>query len=215
MAWFWPFQPFICGMAESIMVGDDVSLETQKYPRGRHSCGCGRALPLRRGRGEKVHLLRLGPRAFLDGALEVCPDTAQFIDGKELGYRLEAASGDFWHVADHQRRSALPLVAPDLRAKYLATVGVSFGQYIDSYIFPDTGPRGECHKGPLNGSRLARFRANLAQAADAADEYVWMWNEFHPYVKWRRNERGADLMAKGTLEETLPGALHRPLLHGK
>lgn len=143
--------------------------------------------------------------AFLDGALEVAPETAQFIDGNELGYRLEAASGDFWHVADHQRRSALPLVAPDLRAKYLQTVGVSFGQYIDSYIFPDTGPRGEYHKGPLNGSRLAHFRANLAQAADAADEYVWMWNEYHPYVKWRRNERGADLMAKGTLEETLPG----------
>ena len=144
--------------------------------------------------------------AFLDGALEVCPNTAQFIDGNELGYRLEAASGDFWHIADHQRRGALPLVAPDLRSKYLATVGVSFGQYIDSYIFPDTGPHGEYHKGPLNGSRLAHFRANLAQAADAADEYVWMWNEYHPYVKWRRNERGADLMAKGTLEETLPGA---------
>lgn len=144
--------------------------------------------------------------AFLDGALEALPETAQLIDGNEIGYRLEADRGDFWRFVEHQRSGALPLVAPDLRAKYLATVGVSFGQYIDSYIFPDTGPHGEYHKGPLNGSRLAHFRANLAQAADAADEYVWMWNEFHPYVKWRRNERGADLMVKGTLEETLPGA---------
>ena len=140
--------------------------------------------------------------AFLNGALDVSPDTVRFIDGNEIGYRLEASRGDFWRYAEHQRHGILPLVEPENRDKYFRQVGLSFGQYVDSYIYGETS---EYYKGPLNGSRLAHFRENLAQATALSDEYVWLWNEFHPYVRWHANERCADLLAKGTLEELLPG----------
>ena len=51
---------------------------------------------------------------------------------------------------------------------------VSTGMYLDMYINPTNSP---WYFPPKDGSRLETFRRNLAQALDAADEYIWLYTE--------------------------------------
>ncbi len=140
--------------------------------------------------------------SFVNGILDVLPPTAKLIDGDENGYRYEAAKNSFYIKADHIRRTLLPLVAPENREKYRRQMQVSFGQYLDMYTHPTNTlwsfP-------PLDGSRLERFRVNLAQAAAVADEYVWLWGERFHHVNWATGYVDHATCYKGTWDDRLPG----------
>ena len=76
--------------------------------------------------------------AFLNGLLDVVPETATFIDGNETnGYKTDVRKGDFRVAGWESLRDVLPLVAPENRMKYLQRVSVGFGQYLDAYTKPE------------------------------------------------------------------------------
>ena len=139
--------------------------------------------------------------AFVNGLLDVIPDTAQLIDGREH-YHLESCHNDFYkHSADIQI-ACQSLVAPENRAKYRRALSVSFGHYLDMYVNDASVSR--WYFGPEGGSRLEHFRRNIEQAARAASEYVWLYGEKGLYVpfegcgsKWVAQQK--------TWEERLPG----------
>ncbi len=140
--------------------------------------------------------------SFVNGILDVLPPTARIIDGDENGYRYEAEKNMFYDRADRTRRRLMPLVAPENREKYGKQMLVSFGQYFDMYTHPTNS---SWYFPPLNGSRLEHFRVNLAQAVEAADEYVWLWGERFHLVDWADGYTENPALYKGTWEERLPG----------
>ncbi len=138
---------------------------------------------------------------FVNGMLDVMPATAAFVDGNECAYHYRAAKGDFYRSAAQQHTAALGLIAPENRSKYRAHLRAGFGLYLDSYINPTNSP---WYHGPVNGSRLAHFVQNLTQAADAADEYVWVYGEKRTWVPWK-GVRRKNIETWGTWEKALPG----------
>lgn len=138
---------------------------------------------------------------FVNGMLDVMPPTARFVDGNEHAYRYEAEKGQFYRSACQQRTAALGLVAPENRQKYLAQLRAGFGLYLDSYVNPTNSP---WYFGPVDGSRLAHFARNLAQAVDAADEYVWVYGEKKAWVPWKGTKSGR-FDGRETWDGALPG----------
>ncbi len=138
---------------------------------------------------------------FVNGMLDVIPPTARFVDGNEHAYLYKSAEKKFHRSACQQRSAALGLVAKENRQKYLALLRAGFGLYLDSYI---ASTNSQWYLGPINDSRLEHFAQNLAQATEAADEYVWIYGEKNTWIKWRdiASER---YRAKTTWDETLPG----------
>ena len=121
--------------------------------------------------------------AFMNGMLDALPATVTFVDGDEVaGYDAEAENGDFWKNAVGLFNGALPLVAPENRAKYRAQLRVGSGLYMDSYTVKEGGI---LYKGPRNGSRLTRFAGNYAQAVRATDGFVWLYGEDCAWVPWK------------------------------
>ena len=130
--------------------------------------------------------------AFLNGILDVMPETARLIDGDEHCYRAESRQRDFHYSYAKQRTVCPQLVAPEHREKYLRQTGVSFGLYFDSYV----NPAGHgWYMEPANGSRAERLRRNLLDATRLADEYVWFWGEMNTSAKW-----GADMRVQKSLQ---------------
>ena len=140
--------------------------------------------------------------AFLNGMLDVMPPTARFVDGNEHAYRYEAEKGEFFESASLQRSRALGLIAPENRAKYRAGLLAGFGLYLDSYVNPTNS---HWYFGPVNGTRLAHFEQNLAQATRAADEYIWIYGEKKSWVPWKNTQRAHRYETNGTWEVSLPG----------
>lgn len=138
---------------------------------------------------------------FVNGMLDVLPPEARFVDGNEHAYRYEAEKGQFYRSACQQRTAALGLVAPENRQKYLAQLRAGFGLYLDSYVNPTNSP---WYFGPVDGSRLTHFVRNLAQAADAADEYIWVYGEKKAWVPWRGTRSGR-FDGCPTWDDVLPG----------
>ena len=120
-------------------------------------------------------------QAFLDGMLDVMPPEARLIDGDEGAYFYSATRNDFYRSAARQRKMSPRLAAPENAAKCRAQLLAGFGLYLDSYLKPE-GDRYSL--GPLDGSRLAHFGANLEQAGAAADGYVWLYGERHAWIDW-------------------------------
>ncbi len=119
--------------------------------------------------------------AFLNGILDVMPDTALLIDGDEHCYRAESRQRDF-HYSYAKQRSVCPeLVAPEHREKYLRQTQVSFGLYLESYVNPAGHP---WYMEPADGSRAERLRRNLLDATRLATEYVWFWGEKNVTAHW-------------------------------
>ena len=145
--------------------------------------------------------------SFVDGLLDAMPETATLVDGDEHGYVYAAEKHDFAEALAARSRRLISLLAPENRAKYRARVRMGFGQYMDMY----TNPEGSVYyHPPKDGSRLARFRENLAGALAAADGYVWLYGEKYQFVKWPKgcNPRPAWMlksMHEETWEEKLPG----------
>lgn len=136
--------------------------------------------------------------AFLNGMLDALPPGAKLVDGDENAYRYEASRRDFYYAAWRTQNKALALVAPENRAKYQTQVLAGFGLYLDMYTNPTNAP---WYFGEQDGSRLAHLRNNVAQALDAAQEYIWIYGEQMDWIKWS----GTSRKANPTWEEKLPG----------
>jgi len=112
--------------------------------------------------------------AFINGWLDAAPPSMIFVDGCESqGYHANSQL-DFLQAANLIRNTALNLVAPENRQKYLAQVQVSYGLYLDAYVNPSTSP---WYIDPKGISPTQRLQINAAFATEAASEYVWIYGE--------------------------------------
>jgi len=110
--------------------------------------------------------------AFLDGWLDAAPPTIKIVDGDERAYLYNSEIDYLRSVVEIKGRAQV-LVMPENRAKYRAQVQAGFAFYLDAYV----NPPGQYYIDPKGGSRLDRFRENLACALDATDEYIWIYGE--------------------------------------
>ena len=139
--------------------------------------------------------------AFLNGMLEVIPSAAKMIDGCEtFGYKAEAATYDFHRYAWDMIRGCERLVDGSLKSKYRGALSVSFGQYLDKFINPETS---KYYFAPRGGSRLAHFSENLSEALRLADDCIWLYGEKATIIDW--DVKNHKHLQKPTWEEKLPG----------
>lgn len=134
--------------------------------------------------------------AFLDGWLDVAPASMTFVDGCESAYRYNSRR-DFLEAAVAIRGRCQELISPENRAKYRAQVQVGFGIYLDAYWNPPSSP---WYIDGLGGSRVDRLRANVRDALEIADEYVWIYGE-----KFRWWPTPHPRVQSQTWPEALPG----------
>lgn len=137
---------------------------------------------------------------FLNGLLDILPPKARLVDGYEYGYRFDAQRGDYHYGYANQKSRFARLASPVNRTKYLTQVSSAPAVYMDMYVNPE-GQR--WHAPPLNGSRAARFVANVEQAAYVADDYVWFWGEKRCWATWGTLRRKS--LSSETWETSLPG----------
>lgn len=163
--------------------------------------------------------------AFFNGILDVMPPEATLVDGCEHAYSFEFFRNDFFRSAALQRTGLLDLVAPENRRKYRAQLRAGFGLYTTVW-FSERKKGYRWWQGPRNGSRLNHFEANLNQAFEAADEYVWIFSEHGTWGDWpeevlRRVLPRMEPSRFKPLEELLPGfnsvvaAVKNPLAWGE
>jgi hypothetical protein len=139
--------------------------------------------------------------AFVNGILDVLPPTATLVDGNE-NYHCDADKNDFYRQASWIRNDLAALVDPANRGKYARQMQVSTGMYLDMYINPTNSP---WYFPPKDGARLETFRRNLAQALDAADEYLWIYTEKLQFIEWDEDYPLQKACQRETLEHRLPG----------
>ena len=163
--------------------------------------------------------------AFFNGILDVIPPGATLVDGCEHAYSFEFFRNDFFRSAALQRTGLLDLVAPENRRKYRAQLRAGFGLYTTVW-FSERRKGYRWWQGPRNGSRLNHFEANLNQAFEAADEYVWIFSEHGTWLDWpeailRGSRPEVEPSKFKPLEELLPGfnsvvaAVKNPLAWGE
>ena len=125
---------------------------------------------------------------FMNGCIDALTPTARICEGgEERGYHGLAENNDFAVAAWRASRGSLELVAPENRAKFLAHLSVSFGQYCDMYTNPKESKFKDYYIGPYAGSRLNHFRLNLATALNVADDFVWLYGEKGTFIDWERD----------------------------
>ncbi len=134
--------------------------------------------------------------AFLDGWLDEAPPSLMFVDGCESAY-LYKNRQQFLEAAVAIKGRCQELVSPENRPKYRAQVQVGFGIYLDAYWNPPSSP---WYIEPLNGSRVDRLRANVWDAVEIADEYVWIYGEKFRWWPSPSSRRSADFWP-----DALPG----------
>jgi hypothetical protein len=134
--------------------------------------------------------------AFFNGMLDEVPAKMKIVDGCETGYYLNG-------INEFSRRAlmlqavggtAIRVIAPENRQKYISQVQVGFGFYLDMYSNP---PTSNFYRGPKEGgTRLDRLEENLTAAKESADEYVWIygeqrrwWKPSNPDTKWEHWEQ--------------------------
>ena len=126
---------------------------------------------------------------FVNGILDAMPPAARLVDGNEEGYRFFAGRGDFDLSSVQQRDHVIKLIAPENRVKFRSQVRVGFGLYVDAFERPEfdkDGKKNRWYRPPVGGSRAGGFAVHAAEAAYAASEYVWLWNEKRPWVDWEK-----------------------------
>lgn len=150
--------------------------------------------------------------AFVNGMLDALPPTARIVDGDEHAYRYEDGRRDFEEAAYRQRVAALRLVAPENQAKYRAQVDSGFGLFLDMYVHDE---KDNWYMGPLGGSRLGHFAANLGRALATSDSYVWVYSQKCSWGKYVDTiNRNNHFDRKRLWTEELPG-LEKVLLAAK
>ena len=123
---------------------------------------------------------------------DVLPPKAKIVDGYEYGYRFDSQKREYYFGYALQKSRYSGHAEASNRAKYVAQVSSASAIYLDRYVNPETS---RWYAAPLNGSRTARFAADVAQATHVSDDYVWFWGERHGWTGGKRK----------TWEEVLPG----------
>lgn len=146
--------------------------------------------------------------AFVNGLLDVLPSETTLVDGSEHGYCYEADRNDFYRSAAAVRDTLIPLVAPENRRKYRNQMRASHGVWPDMYWYAKSSPSDRWSFDDRPEDRLSHWERNLFQAADAADECLWIFCSRSRLVDWKISHPryGRAMMAKRPLEERLPGA---------
>jgi len=134
--------------------------------------------------------------SFINGWLDVIPPTMTLVDGNEHAYHYNSEM-DYLKSANEMRNTALNMVPPEDRAKYIAQVQPSFGFYLDGYIVPSTSPWYIDSEG---SPPTLRLHQNVSLALNAAAEYVWIYGE---HCRWWPTDNKS--VTEKTWEEALPG----------
>ena len=143
--------------------------------------------------------------AFANGILDVMPWTAKVVEGDETGYRYESKYNWFYLARNLQRNGALRLVAQENRDKYRARLSTAFPVYMDVYTDDTYKPSSPYYRGAVEGARAVHLERNLAQAVDAADEYVWLYGERRTWVHWKGMKENSRIKTDFTWMEAFPG----------
>ena len=136
---------------------------------------------------------------FLNGAVDVLPPTAKFIDGGERhGYKAVVDTDGFRNAYWTTACGTLPLVSPELREKYRKLLSVGIAQYVDKYLADF-----EWAFKPIGSSMVARCADNMFEAGAICDECVWLYGENGTWIdwdsKWHKNRQFP------TWESQIPG----------
>ena len=145
--------------------------------------------------------------AFANGILDALPPKAKIVDADEWGY-YHPEKEYFDKMVRLRKVQCLGLVAPENREKYKMQTSMGFGLYTDMYINPKMDKSGKpvaFYRPPTDGSRLKTFAPLLQAATDAADEYVWFWNEKVQWIKWNPPPAEKGVVTEFTLDDLLPG----------
>lgn len=122
--------------------------------------------------------------AFIEGMLEVMPDTATLHDGNENAYAYRAESGDYFRSSVRILSRFAELLEPQYRDRYRMRVRASAGFYMDNYVQKD--PSKYHYQPPTKGgTQTDRFCDNYLQADEACGGYIWFYGEKHPWIDWK------------------------------
>ena len=109
---------------------------------------------------------------FLNGFIEAMPPEMRIVEGCENAYGARTATDYRARIGDC-RSSALVMLEPQLRAKYLAQSEMSFGKYLDGWRRDGLTTE--------NGIPEALFGAGLC-----CDRVFWVYGEKASVVDWGR-----------------------------
>lgn len=112
--------------------------------------------------------------AFVNGMLDVALPTITITDGNESSYYYTDPLA-YYRAFLNIRQTALGLVAPENRRKYLAQMQCAQALYVD-YVFDYWG-RATPAKFMTPEERAQWFQHNVYWALTTADEYVWLYSE--------------------------------------
>jgi hypothetical protein len=124
-----------------------------------------------------------------------------FVDGCEGGY-LFNSTGEFLEQSLTVKNVCQQLVSPVNRSKYRAQVQVGFPIYLNVYVNPPGSPYSVDTHGM---APVERLRSNLGAALRVSDQYVWLYNEVHPWWPLSGREPMAQAMKLPRWPEALPG----------
>ncbi len=140
--------------------------------------------------------------AFVNGWLDAAPPALTIVDGFEPSYPHSDEAQYLKHV-NAMRNTTLALVSPENRSRFRAQVQAGLAIYLDAFV---GAPRSDVHSDvytdpPLEGRLVDRLQQATSSAMDAADEYVWVFNEQY---RWWAD--AANPEATRYWEDILPGA---------
>ncbi len=109
---------------------------------------------------------------FLDGMLDAAAGDSRLVDGYELAYFHNKDTAKFAAARRMIREELLSIVANPVA--YRRRVSVSFGLWMD---YDPAGKDWDGMDGSKNFYTPAEFEASVGAALEAADEYVWIYNQ--------------------------------------
>lgn len=109
---------------------------------------------------------------FLNGFIEGMTDGMRLIEGCESGYGARTAR-DYRALTGECRSIALPMLEPQLRAKYLSQSEMSFGKYLDGWV--------------RRGYSLDKdIPESLFGAGVYCESMFWVYGEQNSVVPWKK-----------------------------
>ncbi|WP_146390063.1 hypothetical protein [Allorhodopirellula solitaria] len=143
----------------------------------------------------QTHTYGLLP-GFLDGWLDVAPDTISICEGDEDAYRFNSEA-EFNHAYTSIKLQAPRYLSPENQAIFRQIFTVGHGLYLDAHVNP---PESSWYIDRDGSTSAGRLRANASAALAASDGYVWLYGE---RARWWPGGKQTD----PTWEEKMPGAI--------